>query len=209
MAFNHSNKHNFAFGDKHTMKSTVIRGVAATILLALVSWPAAAQLGGPEGHVTVIPDPDPVTRAAPTKVHPFALMAGSWSGGGQIDLTNDIKERLRCRANYTYGQANASLALQIRCASDNYKVELVANVTESNGSISGTWQETGYGVSGTISGRAAGGRVTAQARGDSFNAALTVSTSGNRMSVTITPERTYVINVAIALSKAAPATAAR
>jgi hypothetical protein len=191
------------------MKSIAIRG-AATILLALASWPAAAQLGGSEGHVHVIPDPEPVVAVAPNKTHPFALMAGSWSGGGTIELTNDIKERLRCRANYTYGTANSTLALQIRCASDNYKVELTSNVTERNGQISGTWQETGYGVSGTISGRAAGGRITAQARGDSFNAALIVNTSGNRMSVTITPERTYVINVAIALNKAAPAaTAAR
>lgn len=186
------------------MKSMLIRGAAA-FLLTIAAWPAAAQLGGSEGHVHVIPEPEPVVAAAPTKVHPFALMAGTWNGGGQIELTNDIKERLRCRATYNHGAAQSTLALQIRCASDNYKVELVANVTESNGSISGTWQETGYGVSGTISGRASGGRVTAQARGDSFNAALTVNTSGNKMSVTITPERTYLISVNIGLSKAATA----
>ena len=37
------------------------------------------------------------------KAHPFAPMAGTWTGGGTIELTNDIKEKLRCRATYTYG----------------------------------------------------------------------------------------------------------
>jgi hypothetical protein len=189
------------------MTSAFTRGLALAFL-TLASWPSAAQDAGSERLITVIPEPEPVTPAALSKVHPFALMAGSWSGGGTIELTNDIRERLRCRASYNHGVASSSLALQIRCASDNYKVELTSNVTERNGQISGTWQETGYGVSGTISGRAAGGRISAQARGDSFNAALTLNTSGNRMSVTITPERTYVINVQIALNKAAPAAAA-
>jgi hypothetical protein len=144
-------------------------------------------------------------------VHPFAALAGTWTGGGTIDLTNDIHEKLRCRANYTHGQGNNSLALSIRCASDNYKFELTSNVVERGGQISGQWSETGYGVSGSITGRVSGGRISAVAKGDSFTAALSVNTSGNRQSVTITPQATYIINVQIALGRAAapPATAAK
>ncbi|MCX7314337.1 MAG: hypothetical protein WCG92_10750 [Hyphomicrobiales bacterium] len=189
------------------MTSRFIRASAAAILLSLAIWPAAAQEVVPEGHVSSLPEQDAISPSAPTKAHPFAAIAGNWTGSGTIDLTNDIHEKLRCRATYTYGQAASSLALQIRCASDNYKVELTSNVVERGGQISGTWQETGYGVSGTISGRVAGGRITAQARGDSFNAALSVNTNGNRMSVTITPQATYVINVAIGLGRAGPTTA--
>ena len=149
------------------------------------------------------PEPEEVAaRGAAAKIHPFAVMAGTWTGGGTIDLTNDIHEKLRCRANYTYGQGNSSLALAIRCASDNYKFELTSNVVERGGQISGTWNETAYGVSGSISGRVNGGRISAVARGDSFTAALSVNTNGNRQSVTITPERTYIINVQIGLGKA-------
>ena len=71
-------------------------------------------------------------------------MAGTWTGGGTIELTNDIKERLRCRATYNYGKANNSLALAIRCASDNYKFELTSNVVERGGQISGQWSEAAY-----------------------------------------------------------------
>ena len=131
-------------------------------------------------------------------------MAGTWTGGGTIDLTNDIQEKLRCRATYTYNQASNGLALAIRCASDNYKFELTSNVVERNGQISGQWSETAYGVSGSISGRVNGGRISAVAKGDSFTAALSVNTNGNRQSVTITPQATYIINVQIGLGKAAP-----
>ena len=47
-----------------------------------------------------------------------------------------------------------------------------------------------------------------QLESDSFTAALSVNTNGNRQSVTITPKATYIINVQIGMGKAA-ATAAR
>src|SRR3954468_8625222 len=187
-----------------------VTGGAAAFLLAPPFVPAAAQFQMepiPEGHVQS-PEADEVPPAAPAKTHPFAMMAGTWSGGGMIELTNDIKEKLRCRATYTYTQASSGLALAIRCASDNYKFELTSNVVERNGQISGQWSETAYGVSGSISGRVNGGRISAVAKGDSFTAALAVNTNGNRQSVTITPQATYIINVQISMGKAgAPAAA--
>ena len=184
---------------------------AAAFVLATAFVPAVAQLQLeriPEGRVQS-PDADEVPPAAPApKVHPFAMMAGTWTGGGMIDLTNDIHEKLRCRATYTHNQASNGLALAIRCASDNYKFELTSNVVEQNGQISGQWSETAYGVSGSISGRVSGGRIQAVAKGDSFTASLTVNTNGNRQSVTITPQATYIINVQIGMGKAA-ATATR
>src|SRR6476661_8895984 len=154
-----------------------ILGGAAALWLASALVPAAAQERFPEGLVQTIPDPVEPAVAKPN-IHPFAAIAGTWTGGGTIDLTNDIHEKLRCRANYTYGQSNSSLALAIRCASDNYKFELSSNVVERGGQISGQWNETAYGVSGSISGRANGGRISAVAKGDSFNAAIAVNTTG-------------------------------
>ena len=187
------------------MKSNLICGSAA-LLLALTLLPAAAQ-ESPEGHVMTLPEPVEPAVAKPN-MHPFATMAGTWTGGGTIDLTNDIHEKLRCRATYNYGRSNNGLTLAIRCASDNYKFELTSNVVEQGGQISGQWSETAYGVNGSISGRVNGGRIQAVAKGDSFTAALSVNTNGNRQSVTITPQATYIINVQIAMGRAAaPATA--
>jgi hypothetical protein len=181
---------------------------AAALFLASALLPTAAQEPFPEALVRTLPEP---TEAAlkPAPIHPFAAIAGNWTGGGTIDLTGDIHEKLRCRASYTYGKSNNSLVLAIRCASDNYKFELTSNVVERGGQISGQWNETAYKVSGSISGRVSGNRITAMAKGDSFNAAIAVNTTGNKQSVTITPQATYIINVQIAMGRAAPATAAR
>jgi hypothetical protein len=184
------------------MKSTVIRCSTAA-MLAVALLPAAAWAEKPEQPVTPLTEPvaTPASLPRPENAHPFAALGGSWTGGGTISLTNDINERLRCRATYTHRQGTSSLSLSIRCASDNYKFELSSNVVERRGQISGQWQEASYNVSGTISGRVAGNRITAVAQGDSFNADLSVTTSGNRQSVTITPKGTYLTNVQITLSR--------
>ena len=182
-----------------------IRGSAA-LVLALAMGPAAALAESPEAPVSQLKEPEVVEVAVrPEAVHPFAAMAGSWAGGGTISLTNDINEKLRCRANHSYGQSNNSLALNIRCASDNYKIELTGNVVERRGQVSGQWKEVNYNAVGTIAGRVSGGRVTAVATSDKLTADLTVTTTGNRQSVTITPKASYLIGVQIALSRQAPA----
>jgi hypothetical protein len=175
---------------------------SAALLLALTLLSAAAQAAEPEALVSGVQRPvaKPVKVDPVHPLHPFANLAGNWTGGGSIELTGEIKETLRCRANYTLAQSNG-LALAIRCASDNYKFELSSNVAERGGSFAGKWREATYDVSGAINGHISGNRITAQAHGDSFNAALSVVTNGNNQSVTITPERTYVISVKIAMNR--------
>ena len=181
------------------MKSDIIRGAAA-LLLALAVSPASAQpVETPDG--AVVAQPAPVDATAKTDAHPFAAIAGNWAGGGVIMLTNDIKENLRCRANHSFAQASNGLSISIKCSSDNYRFELTSNVVERRGVISGKWSEASYKVSGNISGRVAGNRITAVAQGDSFNSPITLTTTGNRQTVSLTPERTYVISVQIALNR--------
>jgi hypothetical protein len=183
------------------MKSSTVRGFAALLLIS--AFVPAARAESPEGRVEIPKEPVvPASLPKPEAAHPFAAMAGSWTGGGTIELTGEIKENLRCRANYNYGAASSSLALSIRCASDNYKFELSSNVVERRGQISGTWSEAAYKVSGQISGRVQGNHIAATARGDNFTSDLAVTTTANRMMVTMTPQATYVIAVKMAFSRA-------
>ena len=179
----------------------LFRGLIA-IALALTLLPVATRAESPEGRVEISPEPVATHASLPPPAHPFAAMAGNWTGGGSIELTGEIKESLRCRATYNHGAANHSLSLNIRCASDNYKFELASNVVERNGRISGTWSEAAYKVSGNISGRMVGNNIAAVAQGDSFNADLSVTTTANRMMVTMTPKATYVIAVKMAFNRA-------
>ena len=196
------------------MKSHTICGPAG-IVLALLSPAALAQDKAAEPATTATVEP--AATAAKTKAkteakteaqleakpaaHPFTAMAGSWSGGGTISLSGGTRERLRCRATHIVGGGNKSLAMSIRCASDSYRFELSSSVVERRGQIFGKWSEASNGVSGSISGRAAGNRISGLARGDSFSAGISVTTNGNRQSVSITPQGVHITGVQIALSR--------
>src|SRR5262245_20342603 len=138
-------------------------------------------------------------QAAP--VSPFSTMAGSWSGGGSLSTSDGMQERLRCRAAYDVAGKGNELQLNLRCASDSYKFDLVGDVRYQDGAISGSWKEASRNASGTISGHASGDHVEAAARGDSFSPNLSLTTHGGRQTVTIRPQGTSISAVSLALNR--------
>jgi hypothetical protein len=132
---------------------------------------------------------------------PFAAMAGSWSGGGTLSTTDGGQERLRCRASYDVAGTGAELRLSLRCASESYTFDLASDVQYRGGVISGSWSEASRNASGTLSGRAAGNRIEALARSDSFSADLSLMTRGGRQTVSIRPQGTNITDVSLALER--------
>jgi hypothetical protein len=157
--------------------------------------PAAPAAAAPKAGESAKP------AAPPQGEHVFEALAGSWAGGGIITLSSGGRERLRCRAHHTVGQGGRSLAMTVRCASDSYRIELAANVVNRRGRIFGSWSESSYGASGTVSGSAAGGRINATATSSSFTAGLAISTGGGRQSISITPHNAPITGVHVALRK--------
>lgn len=131
---------------------------------------------------------------------PFAGLAGAWSGSGTILLSDGSKERLRCRATYRVANGENALQQSLRCASDSYKIELSSDVTSEGGRVSGSWSEASRGISGTLQGRASGGRIAVVVDAPGFSANLTLSTIGNKQSVSIVSEGD-IRNVSIAMIK--------
>jgi hypothetical protein len=116
---------------------------------------------------------------------PFAGMAGNWAGGGTVTLDDGSTERIRCRATYAVGAGGSGLNLDLTCASDSYKFDLRGNVVSERGALSGTWSESGRGVSGNLEGRGAGGNFQVVASSAGFTANISLATHGNRQSVAI------------------------
>ena len=129
---------------------------------------------------------------------PFAGMAGSWHGGGTVSLDDGSTERIRCRA--TYAVSGPSMDLTLTCASDAYKFNLQGSVVSEGGAISGTWSESSRGVSGTLQGRGGGGSFQVLASAGGFNANISLSTRGNRQSVTMRADSQFR-GATIALSR--------
>ena len=152
-------------------------GAACALALALAAPPVHAQRAGP-----------------------FTGLTGTWSGGGIITLGSGANERIRCRASYD-GRGGTHLLLNLRCASDSYNFDLRGDVRDQGGTITGVWSEASRGVNGSVSGHASPGHVQAQVSGPTFSASLSMSTQGNRQSVTIRSQGTDVQQVSITLRR--------
>ena len=116
---------------------------------------------------------------------PFARLAGQWTGSGNIELANGTREPIRCRAAYDFLQEQSNLQLNIRCASDSYNFDLRGSATYSAGAITGVWSESTRNIAGTLSGKADDGHFQVLAESSAFAATLTLTTHGNRQSVSI------------------------
>jgi hypothetical protein len=122
---------------------------------------------------------------------PFAGMAGNWSGGGTVTLDDGSTERIRCRATYAVGEGGNGLNQTLTCASDSYRFNLASNVVSQGGTLSGTWSESSRGVQGTLEGRGGSGNFQVVATAPGFSANISLTTRGNRQSVSIRSESTF------------------
>jgi hypothetical protein len=133
---------------------------------------------------------------------PFAALTGSWTGGGTIKKSNGASERIRCRSAFEpAGPTN--LSLRLRCASDSYNFDLTANVAYQGGAISGSFQEATRSVVGGISGHTAseGRLVQAVAQAPGITSNITMTTRGNRQSVSIVTPGAEVPEITVSLEK--------
>ena len=77
------------------------------------------------------------------------------------------------------------------CASDSYKFNLKSDVVARNGMLSGTWSEVSRNVTGSLEGRASAGHFNVVVSAPSFTANLSMRTSGNKQSVSITSQSQF------------------
>src|SRR5437879_2984793 len=74
----------------------------------------------------------------------FDSVAGSWSGGGSMKPSDGPRERVRCKIDYAPKNAGQSVKMNVRCASDAYKMDLNANIDQNGTALSGNWFESQY-----------------------------------------------------------------
>ena len=159
--------------------SRVIRAIVISIMLAFSPLPVFA---GPFDDT-------------------FVALQGSWSGTGAIVMSGGNKERIRCDANHHIGSSSNELRLELTCASDSYKFDLQGQITASGDAISGNWFEKTRATGGAISGRIAGNQLQVRAEGQTFNALLSVTTRGERQTISIQSPGSEMSDVTITLTR--------
>lgn len=138
--------------------------------------------------------------AAAASDNPFLTLAGTWSGSGTARFEDGKSESLRCKGYYTNNGNPNSLGLSIRCANASAKLELRANLLDSNGSVSGNWEERTYNQSGNVSGRATPNRMTLSISGG-ITGTMTVAISGASHVVTVASSGPSFKGVHISMSR--------
>ena len=124
------------------------RAAAAAVLLISVTLPAAAE--------------DAL----------FRRLGGGWDGAGSVRLPTGGVERIRCRG--AYGGGGAELHVDLLCASDSFKVEIVADMVREGDRVSGSWREAGSGVGGGLSGAVRGDGIAAGFSGPGVSGSLSM-----------------------------------
>lgn len=114
---------------------------------------------------------------SPCAAGPFSILAGSWFGNGTLTV-GGAQEAIRCRAVYIVSDGGGSLRQVLRCASDNYIIDVHANVVAQSGNLSGSWTETTSGASGSLSGIVRGSVIRGTISGPGFRAPLSLVTRG-------------------------------
>lgn len=133
--------------------------------------------------------------------NPFATMAGSWSGGGQVRFEGGKAESIRCNAYYTPKNNGSGLGLAIRCAnSGGTRIELRASLAYQGGQVSGDWEERSYNASGSVSGQASATRISLNIAGG-VSGSMNVNINGSSQSVSVTTTGSTLKGLTVNLSR--------
>ncbi|UPK39165.1 hypothetical protein IVB18_19150 [Bradyrhizobium sp. 186] len=129
-------------------------------------------------------------------------LAGSWSGMGSMKPADGPREKVRCKVAYNVTKPGRSITLNLRCASEAYKMVLSANMEQNGADFSGNWFESEYRQGGKIYGTSVeDGLIEARIEGNTVAALVTIRTKGNHQSFVMDAPGAWVSQVAIELSK--------
>jgi hypothetical protein len=131
---------------------------------------------------------------------PIPGLTGYWTGSGSVALSNGKTERVKCQVLYR-SEGAGQLSQTMRCASADYNINSMAELTVNGTKVSGTWEEKTYAAKGAVNGRYGGDTFSLSIQGANFSASMNVTVSSCRQSLTITPSGLEVSRVSITLAK--------
>ncbi|MBC9879202.1 hypothetical protein G8O24_17830 [Bradyrhizobium sp. INPA01-394B] len=131
----------------------------------------------------------------------FDSLAGAWSGTGTMKPSDGPREKVRCKVAYNVTKPGRSLTLDLRCASDAYKMVLSANIEQSGTELSGNWFESEYRQGGKVYGTNKDGLIEARIEGNTVAALVTIQTKSNHQSFLMEAPGSWMSEVAIELNK--------
>jgi hypothetical protein len=132
---------------------------------------------------------------------PIGEMAGYWTGAGSVTLSSGNTERVKCAVIYKVSDDGVQIKQSIRCASTDYNINASADLRVKGEHVSGSWEEKTYSATGEVTGRLTGTNLVLSIQGANFTAAMNVSLSACKQSISISPKGLDVNRISIGLAK--------
>jgi hypothetical protein len=114
---------------------------------------------------------------------PFDQLKGNWKGGGSVILNDGTVKKVTCSLQYKVAGGNVTQTLN--CKGNDYEVNTTLKVTDKDGKIKGSWNESVYAASGSVSGTAKGDLVHAVIAGDKFSGRMSIKLTGKGHTINV------------------------
>lgn len=135
-----------------------------------------------------------------TRADPLGELPGRWSGTGSIKLANGATETVKCVATY-FVSGGTNITQNLRCASPSYKIDTKASLSVRGGQVTGQWEERQYAQAGAVSGRMTSNGFNLQISGAQFTAALQLTSTACKQSLSIAPKGFGISRISVGLAK--------
>lgn len=140
--------------------------------------------------------------AAITEGEPlFVQLAGRWTGEGMLGFRSSPAEHVKCRATYFVNDAKDELKQTIRCATSAGSVEVLSNIKNTDGALSGHWQETTRNFAGDLKGQLTPKGLRIAVIGTDLNANMDIVVKGDRQVVEIQFINTSLVGLTLLMKK--------
>ncbi len=151
---------------QHQPLSQAVRSVAFVGAILAASWAWQAEAASPAAAGD-----------------PFDQLKGDWKGSGVVILDSGEKKKVDCTTNYKVAGGNVTQTLH--CKGEDYEVNTLLKVTDKAGKIKGTWNESVYDASGSVSGTAKGDTIHALISGDKFSGRMSIKVTGDGHTINV------------------------
>lgn len=144
----------------------------------------------------------PLQGANALTASPFAALVGRWTGNGMLGFKASKPERIKCRATYLLApEAPDELKQTIRCATSAGAIEIISNVKEADGKLTGHWKETIHNFEGDLTGNVTPKGFRIVVKGVDITANMDIVVRGSMQAVEIQFVNSSLIGLSMAMKK--------
>jgi hypothetical protein len=148
---------------RNELLSSAVKALALAGLMLAAAWASSEATASPSD--------------------PFEQLKGDWKGGGTVWPSDGQPKKVECTAKYAV--AGGKITQTLRCTGDDYEVDTTLKLTDKADKIKGSWNESVYDASGTVTGTAKDDTIHALIAGDKFSGRMSIKVADARHTINI------------------------